>query len=82
MNRLVKWHVIGVLAAAVLAISWPSGRAEALSGSQFQPGRIIDDQVFYDGDAMSVAQIQSFWPPKCLPAILMATNLITARTKV
>ena len=64
MNRLIKWHMIGVLAAVVLATSWLSGRAEALSGSQFQPGRIIDDQVFYDGDAMSVAQIQSFLASK------------------
>ena len=34
--------------------------AGALSGSQFQPGRIIDDSVFYDTSAMTPQQIQSF----------------------
>lgn len=32
----------------------------ALSGSEFRVGRIIDDTVFFDGNAMSVSQIQSF----------------------
>ncbi len=37
-----------------------NGTAHALSGSDFQPGRIIDDNVFFDGNALSVQQIQSF----------------------
>lgn len=34
--------------------------ASALSGSEFKPGRIIDDSVFFNGDGLSLAQIQSF----------------------
>lgn len=38
----------------------PVTRAEALDGSQFNAGYIIDDLNFYDANAMSQAQIQSF----------------------
>ncbi|MET4703229.1 hypothetical protein [Frigoribacterium sp. UYMn621] len=34
--------------------------AAALSGTDFHAGRIIDDSKFYDGNAMSESQIQSF----------------------
>ncbi len=37
-----------------------SGSASALSGSDFQPGRIIDDAVFYDYGSMSISDIQTF----------------------
>ncbi len=40
------------------------GKASALSGSQFNAGRIIDDAVFYNSDSMSVAQIQNFLDSK------------------
>lgn len=32
----------------------------ALSGSEFRAGRIIDDSVMYDGNAMTIAEIQNF----------------------
>lgn len=35
-------------------------QAAALSGSDFNAGRIIDDEIFYNKDAMSAAQIQTF----------------------
>lgn len=35
-------------------------RASALSGSDFNPGRIIDDVVFYNDGSMSPSQIQTF----------------------
>ena len=34
--------------------------AQALSARDFNPGRIMDDSVFYNKDAMSISQIQSF----------------------
>ncbi|WP_166784938.1 hypothetical protein [Cryobacterium sp. TMT2-42-4] len=37
-----------------------STRAEALSGSDFDPGYIISDQKFFDSGSMSESQIQSF----------------------
>lgn len=46
-------------AEAGSAVSTPKKFA-ALSGSEFDPGMIISDQLFYDGSAMSAAQIQSF----------------------
>lgn len=35
-------------------------KAEALSGSEFNAGRIIDNGVFFDSSSMSVSQIQQF----------------------
>jgi hypothetical protein len=46
----------------VLALS--IGHASALVGSDFKPGRIIDDAVFYDKNSMSVADIQAFLQSK------------------
>lgn len=37
-----------------------STKANALSGAQFNAGRIIDDAVFYNKNTMSASQIQSF----------------------
>jgi hypothetical protein len=34
--------------------------ASALSGSSFKPGNIIDDSVFYNENAMSTSEVQSF----------------------
>jgi len=53
-----------VLALAVTGLKMaasPHGkRADALSGSDFNAGNIIDDAVFYDKGTMTVTQIQSF----------------------
>lgn len=38
----------------------PGRNTEALSGSQFNAGRIIDDAVFYNKNTMSTTQIQEF----------------------
>ncbi|GAA4175551.1 hypothetical protein [Gryllotalpicola koreensis] len=43
-----------------MLIALPGQRAEALSGSDFNAGEIISDDVFFNSNAMSVAQIQSF----------------------
>lgn len=37
-----------------------NAKSSALSGSEFNPGHIIDDTVFYNQGSMSVAQIQQF----------------------
>lgn len=56
-----------LLIGAVLVLGMASGLiiqksadADALSGSQFNPGRIIDDAVFFNKSTMSASQIQSF----------------------
>lgn len=51
--------IVAVLGALTL-VATPQQQAEALSGSDFDPGYIISDSLFYDGNAMSEAQIQSF----------------------
>ncbi|WP_423918412.1 hypothetical protein ACPEEZ_10355 [Frigoribacterium sp. 2-23] len=61
-------RTIAMLAAVVVvasgfvgigaSVSAPS--AQALSGAEFDPGNIISDAVFFNGGAMSEAQIQSF----------------------
>jgi hypothetical protein len=35
-------------------------KTQALSGSQWKPGRIIDDGIFFNKNSMSVSQIQTF----------------------
>ncbi|QNE35089.1 hypothetical protein [Leifsonia shinshuensis] len=52
--------VLLVVSAAVAGGWGPSERASALDGSQFDPGLIISDANFYDGNAMSQADIQTF----------------------
>ncbi|CAN5280198.1 hypothetical protein BH09ACT5_BH09ACT5_14310 [soil metagenome] len=57
---------IAMLAAAVLAgsllpaLAIAPAPADAAVGSDFNPGNIISDAVFYDSGAMSAAQIQAF----------------------
>jgi len=46
-----------LVGAGAVATSQP---ATALDGSQFDPGNIISDQVFFNGGAMSEGQIQGF----------------------
>ena len=49
-----------LLPAAALVALAPAPAAEALSGSEFNPSYIISDELFYNGAAMTAAQIQSF----------------------
>jgi hypothetical protein len=51
--------VAALLATALSAVA-PAAPAQAISGSDFNPGAIISDTLFYDGDAMSEAEIQQF----------------------
>lgn len=49
-----------VTASFVLVATQRPEPAEALTGSEFDPGLIISDELFYDGSAMTAAEIQSF----------------------
>lgn len=46
--------------ASMLSIFIQSPDSSALSGSDFKAGRIMDDVVFFDGNAMTASQIQVF----------------------
>jgi len=61
MRRLNKLLLILAIVVASLGIAtFNAPKAQALSGSDFNPGRIIDDSVFFNKDAMSVTDIQNF----------------------
>ncbi len=65
--KLVRFSGIfsTIILFAVIAIASTSTQTtSALSGSDFDAGRIIDDSVFYNKDAMSINQIQNFLDSK------------------
>lgn len=49
-----------VLIASTISFSAPASSASAADLSQFDPGNIIDDAVFFDGGAMNAGEVQSF----------------------
>lgn len=49
-----------VITASTFAMQLTPSSANALSGSDFRPGRIIDDTVFYNGNTLSATEIQNF----------------------
>ena len=49
-----------VIILSVYSLFISSYSAYALSGTDFRPGRIIDDVVFFNKNSMTVAQIQDF----------------------
>ncbi|MEV7874831.1 hypothetical protein [Microbacterium sp. NPDC089188] len=61
---IASWAcAIALLAAAPLALPAtvaPAPAAAAADASDWNPGSIIDDAVFYDGTAMSAGEIQTF----------------------
>jgi uncharacterized protein with LGFP repeats len=65
MHRYTTWKAAFVGLLAVLVAAAPLGlgavpSASAANGSDFRPGMIISDAVFYDGNAMSAGEVQSF----------------------
>ncbi|WP_394551186.1 hypothetical protein ACDF64_10880 [Agromyces sp. MMS24-JH15] len=59
LGRRVVAVVAGLVLAAAAVVAMPV-RAEALSGADFDPGNIISDGNFYNGSAMTEAEIQQF----------------------
>ncbi len=61
--RLIVATVVASLVGALLTVVTPVGvadEASAASASDFDPGFIISDEAFFDGGAMTVAQVQTF----------------------
>lgn len=65
LKKLLLTLVIAIAGVASLSVFAP--KAHALSGSDFNPGRIIDDSVFFNKDAMTVTDIQNFLYAKSGP---------------
>lgn len=55
----VKLLVAGLLLGAILA-ALPQQHAKAVTGGEFQAGRIMDDAIFYNANSMTVEQVQNF----------------------
>lgn len=56
----VTFFVMVALLTSFLLTSFSSTRAGAVTGSEFNPGRIIDDSVFYNESSMGSESIQNF----------------------
>lgn len=86
-SRSLVAFVAALLMAAGLLVAQPTQPAAALSGASFDPGNIISDAYFYDGNAMSAAEIQAFLNARigtcsdsnCLNVLRVATSDKPAR---
>lgn len=58
--NLVLKLLVSVLFLSFLFIFIQNNRAGALSGSEFNPGNIIDDAIFNNSSSMSAVEIQNF----------------------
>lgn len=53
--------IAAAFVVAVASVSIPSGSASAVKATDFQAGRIIDDEIFYNSNAFaSAAEVQGF----------------------
>ena len=57
-QALKKLSFLAIIVVAVISAS--SSSTNALSGSEFNAGRIVDDAVFFNSNSMSVSDIQTF----------------------
>lgn len=59
-RRAIAVAISAVLLGTGLSVIEQPQPAEAINAADFDPGYIISDELFYDGKAMTEAQIQSF----------------------
>jgi hypothetical protein len=62
-TRIAVMSVLAVAAGMLVAVApvgTPDPAAQAADLSQFQAGNIISDALFFDGNAMSAAEVQAF----------------------
>ena len=60
LRRLFAGFMIAALGFAGAVLPFAPTPAHALSGSEFDPGMIISDELFYNGRAMTTSEIQAF----------------------
>lgn len=61
--RLIVAAVVTALIGAALAVippTGPDGQANAANAANFDPGFLVSDEQFYDGGAMTAAEVQAF----------------------
>jgi hypothetical protein len=59
-RRLALATIIALFGTALVVSAQPVEDAAAADGSQFDPGYIISDALFYNGSAMSATDVQTF----------------------
>jgi hypothetical protein len=59
-RRRIAGAAIAILIATVVAVGSSPVPASAADGSDFDPGFIISDDTFFNGSAMTAAQVQAF----------------------
>lgn len=60
ISRLTTLFMALIVAVSLFSTAYLPLQASALSGSEFQAGRIMDDSIFFNGTTMSPFQIQNF----------------------
>ena len=60
LKKIIGMAVALVLAGTLISVGSPASPASAADASLFEPGNIVSDAVFFDGQAMSATQVQSF----------------------
>jgi len=81
--KLVRVALAATMLGAMFVAVQPAPGAEAITGSDFNPGYIISDENFYDDSAMSEVQIQSFLDSKigtCLNTLCLNVLRINTPT--
>lgn len=71
-NKVFRFFVTA-LSASLIMLSTSALPAEAVTGSEFNPGNIISDSVFFNGSTYSVQETQSFLNSK-VPTCLLGVN--------
>jgi hypothetical protein len=67
MRKLTLFTFIFFFLIAISVPTFNPKRAQAISGSDFNAGRIIDDHIFYDSNSLGISDIQAFLNSK-MPA--------------
>lgn len=87
MKRRILAGIVSIATSTVLMIGLAAVPANAATASDFNPGRIISDSLFFDSASMNQAQIQQFLNDHsnpcrpgytCLKDYAQATQTITA----
>lgn len=58
--RAIACALVAALVASMAVVGLGVGPAVAADGSEFKPGSIISDALFFDGGAMSAGDVQAF----------------------
>lgn len=64
------WLIVVTLLLSAFVVAVPSGKANAITAGDWNAGNIISDAVFFNGNAMTASDVQSFLNsqmPNCLP---------------